>query len=172
MAIHPGHSRDCAHCFSFSPVSGQAYDELDFDQSTLRAIYEASTPKICGSALRQSVQAAGRTDYLTILAGVDFRSRAETRSTLAKRSSMIRILAENREYERLWSLAPELALPYSLKSSRSWRRTNGSQSRSRPACFWELVEVSRQPILLNGPELIRSLPLAHSRAQRLKSAAG
>ncbi|MBE0696289.1 MAG: hypothetical protein IH586_05140, partial [Anaerolineaceae bacterium] len=88
--------------FYFLTGQWQAYDELDFDQSIMRTIYEAS-PVEMRQRISTGVQAAGRTDYLTILAGVDYRSRADEVNP-NEADLMIRILAENSEYERLWSL--------------------------------------------------------------------
>lgn len=149
--------------FFFLTEQWQKYDELDFDQAMMRAIYEASPMKL-RQEIASRVQAAGRTDYLTILAGVDYRARAEE-VTASEAELMIRVLAENKEYGRLWSLAPELALPFSLKiihilSKNKWR----PESTSDRPTYDELVRLSKQPIQLASPALIRTLPLAINRS--------
>lgn len=149
--------------FYFLTEQWPAYDALDFDQGMLRTIYEASVPEM-RQRIASRVQAAGRTDYLTILAGVDYRARAE-KVNASEAALLIRVLDENREYERLWRLAPELALSFSLEIIRllakhSWRPSDEADQ----AAYNELVRLSRLPILLSGPELARALPLAHSRA--------
>ncbi len=149
--------------FYFLTEQWPAYDALDFDQGMLRTIYEGSVPEM-RQRIASRVQSAGRTDYLTILAGVDYRARAE-KVNASEAALLIRVLAGNREYERLWRLAPELALPFSLEiiqllAKNAWRPAGEADL----AAYDELVRLSRLPILLSGPELNRTLPLAHSRA--------
>jgi WD40 repeat protein len=149
--------------FYFLTGQWEAYDALDFDQSMLRTIYDASPVKL-RQRISTQVQAAARTDYLTILAGVDYRSRAEQVSP-DEAALMIRILGENGEYERLWNLAPELALPFSLQiirllDDKQWSPADDLDQRA----FRELVQLSRQPFMLTADQLARVLPLAISRA--------
>lgn len=145
--------------FLFLTEQWQAYDELDFDQRMLQTIYESS-PNELRRRIAAQVQTAGRTEYLTILAGVDLRVRA-TRVNPDEAGLMIRILSQNREFERLWSLAPELALPFGLEIIRTLVRNNWQPEKEVDrALFSELAHLANQPILLNGEELERSLPLA------------
>lgn len=149
--------------FYFLTDQWAEYDALDFDQSMLRAIYEGSPPEM-RQRIAARVQAARRTDYLTILAGVDYRSRVE-KVNPSEAALLIRVLTENREYERLWRLAPDLALPFSLEIIQILSRANWRPpGEADQGVYDELVRLSEQPILLSGPELTRVLPLAHSRA--------
>jgi hypothetical protein len=156
--------------FFFLTGQWEDYDALDFDQSLLRAIYEASPSRSedgrpnLRHRIAAQVQAAGRTDYLTILAGVDYRERAE-QVTPGEAALLVRVLAENHEFSRMWRLAPELALPFSLEilqilSEQSWR----PETESDHLFFDELTQLARQPVLLDPAELARSLPLAIPRA--------
>lgn len=149
--------------FFFLTEQWQAYDELDFDQKLMRTIYEAS-PGELRQQIAVRVQSAGRTDLLTILAGGDLRSRAN-KIDPNESALMIRILAQNREYERLWALAPELALPFSLEIMRILVKNEWHPQREadRPI-FNELARLVSLPILLAGEELDKSLPLAIARA--------
>lgn len=149
--------------FYFLTEQWQAYDELDFDQSMMRTIYEAS-PAEMRQRIAARVQSAGRTDYLTILAGVNYRARAEAVSA-SESALMIRILAGNHEYTRLWSLITELSLPFALEImhillENGWR----PESDADAVVFDELARLSRLPVLLAGPELSGALPLAIPRA--------
>jgi WD40 repeat protein len=149
--------------FFFLTEQWEKYDALDFDQRILRAVYEAS-PKALRQRISARVQSAGRTEYLTILAGVDYRARAE-RVSAEESDLLVRILAENREYERLWRLAPELALSFSLRiikilSEAAWQPSD----ESGQVIFSELVALSQQSLLIEGPELARALPLAIARS--------
>lgn len=149
--------------FTFLTAQWQTYDGLDFDQSLMRAIYEAS-PVEMRQRISDSVQAAGRTEYLTILAGVDYHSRAnEVNSNEAE--LMIRILAENNEYERLWALMPELALQFSLTIMRilvekTWRPNNEIDQQ----LFEELSLLQKQSMPFDHTGWETSLPLAIPRA--------
>ena len=149
--------------FYFLTEQWHPYNELDFDQSMMRAIYEAS-PIELRQRIAAKVQSAGRTDYLTILAGVDYRARAEDVGA-SEAALLVRVLAENREYSRLWTLAPELALPFSLDIIRILHK-NGWKPESEAdwPIFEALVDLTKQPIQLNTPTLRRDLPLAIPRA--------
>lgn len=145
--------------FLFLTGQWAAYDEVDFDQGMLRAIYEGSATPL-RQRIADRVQEAGRTEYLTILAGVDFRARAQEVNT-AESELLLRVLAENREYERLWKLAPELALPYSVQILRTLDDAGWQPADSLDLpLFEQLRQLSRQPMLLGGAELARVLPLA------------
>lgn len=149
--------------FYFLTHQWDAYDALDFDQSMMRVLYEAS-PQELRQRIAARVQQAGRSDYLTILAGVDYRARAQV-VTASEAELMIRILAQNHDFSRLWSLAPELALPFSLEIIRildqnGWRPV---EALDQPV-FAELQRLSRGPIQVNGAEVARALPPALSRA--------
>jgi hypothetical protein len=149
--------------FYFMTEQWPAYDALDFDQSMMRAVYEASPANI-RQGIAARVQAAGRTDYLSILAGVDYRSRAEAVSA-SEAELMIRILAENREYERLWVLASELALPFGVEIVRILQAAGWHPaSELDQSVLAELIQLAGQPILLDSAELARYLPLAIPRA--------
>lgn len=153
------HTPELRALFLFLTDQWQAYDELDFDQRMMQTIYESS-PKELRQRIAARVQDAVRTDYLTILAGVDYRLRA-TSVNPDEAGLMIRILSQNREYQRLWSLAPELALPFSLEILRILVKNNWQPDREsdRPI-YAELAKLVNQPILLTGEELEKSLPLA------------
>ena len=149
--------------FYFLTGQWEPYDALDFDQSMMRAIYEASSQEL-RQRIAGQVQQAGRSDYLTILAGVDYRARA-TEVSASEASLVIRILAQNHEFPRLWSLVPELALPFSLEimhilDQNGWRPAD---SLDKPV-FDELLRLSREPVQVDGVELNRALPLALARA--------
>ena len=149
--------------YLFITEQWRRYDELDFDQSMMRAIYETSSPDL-RQRIAARVQTAGRTDYLTILAGVDYRSRAEEVNP-AEADLLVKILAENQEWDRLWRLAPELALPFSVQIVQTLVAA-GWQPRDEldQPVFAELASLAAQPLLLGGPELSRALPMALPRA--------
>ncbi|HZY89528.1 MAG TPA: hypothetical protein VFE78_32195, partial [Gemmataceae bacterium] len=110
--------------FLFLTEQWAAYEALDFDRRLLHTAFEAA-----GAGLRQriaeKVRAAGRTDFLTVLAGSDYRSRAG-RMTAGEADVLVHLLTANREWAKLWALAFELPLRSSLRivrelTRRSWR---------------------------------------------------
>lgn len=150
--------------FFFLTEQWDRYDDLDYDQSLMRTVYEGA-----GYHLRQRitslVQKVGRTSYLTILAGLDFRSRAvqvnPNESTL-----LIRVLAQNHEWNRLWALVTELALPFSIQivqtlNKAGWHPENALDQKA----YSELSEASNLSMVLSGTELTRVLPQALLRSQ-------
>jgi WD40 repeat protein len=154
---------DLRALFYFLTEQWSEYDELDFDQRLMRAIYEASSHEV-RRRIADRVQTAGRTDYLTILAGVDYRARAEEVSE-REAELLISILSENREYARLWALASELALPFGIKivnilAAAGWHPSNEIDQ----TIFADLTQLANQPIWAAGGELTRALPLAIPRA--------
>ncbi len=149
--------------YTFLTAQWQAYDSLDFAQGQMRAIFDASPAKI-RQRIAASVQAAGRTEYLTILAGVDYHSKANE-ITPTEAELMIRILAENNEYQRLWALVPELALSYSIRIMRilvenGWKPDNDID---RPF-FEELSQFLQLPMPFEQSGWEASLPVAIPRA--------
>ena len=103
------------------------YESLDFDNRLMQAAYETAQP-----ALRQriasQVQRSGNSAYLTILAGVDYRSNTAQLSADEIRM-LVEMLAENREWTRLWSLVHLVPLPWSITilqklAQESWKPEN------------------------------------------------
>ena len=157
------HEAEMRALFFFLTEQWAAYDELDYDQSLMRAVYEAAHHDL-RQRIAARVQAAGRTPYLTILAGIDYRSRADEVNP-NEAALLIRVLAQNQEWGRLWALVSELALPFSIHILQIL-----AQSRWQPPdeldrqTFAELAAFSAKPLLVSGPELARALPQALPRA--------
>ena len=149
--------------FFFLTNQWAAYDELDYDQGLMRAVYEAAHHDL-RQRIAARVQAAGRTSYLTILAGIDYRARADEVNP-NEAALLVRVLAQNQEWARLWALVPELALPFGIHimqvlNQSGWQPPDALERKT----FEELAGLSRQPFLTSGPELARALPLALPRA--------
>jgi HEAT repeat protein len=149
--------------FYFLTDQSEAYDALDFDQSILRAIYEVS-PAQLRQRIAERVQKAGRTDYLTILAGLDFRARSEE-VTADESALMVRILTANQEFERLWALVSELALPFCLQIIQILKEHNWQPTDEADLPFYEeLVRLVERPMQVTGLDTDRALPLAIPRS--------
>lgn len=145
--------------FLFLTEQWAAYEALDFDQGMMRTIYEASLPAI-RKRIAAGVQAAGRTEYLTILVGVDFRLRAPQVNP-DEAALMVRVLTNNKEYNRLWELVTEFPLSNSVDILQFLISADWSpEDEMDLPVFEQLKAILKEPILLSGPELKRVLPIA------------
>ena len=88
------------------------YDTLDFDNRLMQAAYETGQ-SVLRQRIASQVQRSGKSAYLTILAGVDFRSNTAQLSADEIRL-LVEMLADNREWARLWSLVYLVPLPWSI----------------------------------------------------------
>ncbi len=99
--------------FLFQAGLWPEYDSLDFDNRLMQAAYETAQP-----ALRQriagQVQRLGKSAYLSILAGIDFRSNTSQLSTDEIRL-LVELLLENHEWTRLWSLVHLVPLRWGIR---------------------------------------------------------
>ncbi len=92
----------------------QRYDELDFERNLLRSFY-AAAPRLLQERITAKIRRSGRTEYLTVVGGGDYRSRAaEMREDEA--AFMVGMLIQNRERRKLWKLVFELSLAQSVRS--------------------------------------------------------
>lgn len=99
--------------FFFLTGQWKRYEDLDYDHSLLRTLYESA-----GSALRERLKLrlrqAGRSEYLGILTGRDEDSRFSEMSP-SELDLLIQMLAEQHQWERLWSLVIKIPLAWSLR---------------------------------------------------------
>lgn len=149
--------------FLFLTDQWDKYDELDFDQRILRSVYETANQDT-RLLITRSLQHSGRADYLSILTGVDFRSRAG-KITPEEARLTIRMLKDRQEWEKLWVLSQELALIHSIEIIRILGAAGWQPGLPNDRdIFQQLVVISHKPITLNNAELVRSLPPALPRA--------
>jgi WD40 repeat protein len=139
------------------------YDALDFDQRLMRAIYETGAPEL-RQRIALQVQRSGRTPYLTILAGVDYRSRA---ADLAgdEAQLLVELLLANQEWARLWPLVHNLALPWSVRilqalANAGWQPESDAERRE----FATLAALVHELDVPTREELATTLPPAFARS--------
>jgi hypothetical protein len=164
-AVAAGYApEDDGHRALFFFLTGQweRYEALDFDRRLLHAVHEGATP-----ALRQrildKVRAAGRADFLTILAGADYRSRAG-RATPAEADVLVQMLAEHRDWPRLWGLAFELPLRSSLRILHTLAREGWRPERPDERAAFESLAPLATGKMLSEKQLSEKLPPAVARA--------
>ncbi len=140
------------------------YDTMDFDNRLLQAAYETGQPEL-RQRIATQVQKSGKSAYLTILAGVDFRSNAAHLSAQEVRL-LVEMLIENREWPRLWSLVHLVPLPWSIRilqtlPEASWRPENPAEGEE----FDHLARLAQGLPLPVRKDWEKSLPQAIPAAQ-------
>jgi HEAT repeat protein len=150
--------------FLFLTEQWQRYEVLDFDHTLLQTAYEVADPAL-RRRLTEKLRAAGRTAYLTVLAGRDYRSRAALLSP-DEADSLVHALAANREWDKLWVLVFELGLRWSTEIVRTLAR-NGWQppKEDERVIFSQLTDLSAAECVLSIEEITRELPAALPRAR-------
>ncbi|GAP18180.1 WD40 repeat domain-containing protein [Levilinea saccharolytica] len=134
------------------------YDALDFDQRLLRTFFAATTQRGLRQKIVRRVQEAGRVQYLTILTGSDFRSTAAVTSR-DEASVMIRVLAANQEWEKLWRLIFEFNLSSGLEALQRLQRQHWLPAAPEDQlCFQQLLELSQQPMQKDAQAAAQEIP--------------
>lgn len=94
--------------FFFLTEQWERYEGLDFDQRLLRTAYAVADDAV-RQRVRDKLRAAGRTDFLTVIAGRDYQARAAEMAP-GEIDLLIQTLTANEEWPRLWNLACEVSL--------------------------------------------------------------
>lgn len=149
--------------FFFLTEQWERYEDLDFDQRMLRTAYEAADEAL-RQRIRERLRAAGRADFLTVVAGGDYRSRA-TVMTSSEAEFLVKMLAAQKEWSRLWNLAFELSFGWSVRilqilAQNDWR----PPARDEMATFETLAALVADEVL-DSEDVTRSLPPAVQRAR-------
>ncbi len=145
--------------FLFLTEQWEQYEALDFDQQLLSAAHRAAAPEL-RQRIAEMLRKAGRADFLTVLVGADYVSRAGE-MTDAEAEIMIQMLAAQQQWPRLWKLAFEISFIRSIEvvrllSAHSYTPERGDER----GLFEELRDLTNSEISA-APEDARSvLPLA------------
>ena len=150
--------------FFFLTTQWERYDGLDFDQRLLRTAYESSDAPL-RQRIREKLRAAGRIDFLTVIAGEDYRLRAAEMSA-GELELLIPMLTTNEEWAILWKLVSEVPFNWSVRIVRAlahsgWRPGLGDDQ----AVFEELASLAAQDLVMNEEEARGLLPPALLQAQ-------
>jgi len=156
--------------FLFVTEQWNRYEDVDFDGRLLVTIYASAS-----ADLRQRIitklRAAGRTHYLRILAGGDYRSRV-TVMTSSETEFLVQMLAEKEEWTKLWDLTFDVPLHWSLRILRilggsGWQPQAGDDR----VLYRELVPLAATDLKFSQKELSQQLPPA-VRLARMRVAVG
>jgi hypothetical protein len=149
--------------FLFLTEQWAAYEALDFDRRLLHAAFEAADAGL-RQRVAEKVRAAGRTDFLTVLAGSDYRSRA-ARMTAGEADVLVHLLTANREWAKLWALAFELPLRSSLRIVRELTRRGWRPEHEDERTVLDRLAVLAADRKLDEKALAAKLPPAVLRAR-------
>ena len=149
--------------FLFLTAQWERYDSFDFDRRFLLSVYETADQTLRNRIVKQ-LRASGRTDFLTILAGNDFRKRAGTMSS-EEIDFLIKMLSRNREWGKLWGLVFDLPLMWSLNVVRLLDKQQWQPASELDRnLLQELIALATAEIVSSEQEFCRLLPPAVRRA--------
>ncbi len=143
------------------------YENLDFDHRLLRAAYELADGLI-RRRVRETLRRAGRLDYLTAIAGQDYRDRVAEMDD-EELEFLLNMLANNKEHEKLWRLAFEAPFNWSVRivhylAGLDWQPEAELERR----LFARIAPLARPELRIQPPELSKLFPMAllqaHARA--------
>ena len=92
--------------FFFLTGQWERYEGLDFDQRLLRAAYAAADERV-RRRVRETLRAAGRTEFLTVIAGKGYDARAAEMGP-EELDLLMGTLVANAEWPELWDLVCEV----------------------------------------------------------------
>ena len=149
--------------FLFLTEQWERYEALDFDGRLLRASYEAAGPPL-RLRLREKLRSAGRTDFLNVVGGSDFRARAAV-MTPDEAEFLVQMLASHQEWAKLWTLIFELAFGWGVKIVRILAASEWKPAQpDERATFEELAQLASHAIPDWDEALSHALPPALMRA--------
>lgn len=149
--------------FLFLTEQWTAYETVDFDQRLLNSLYTVTSNHLRQRIMRK-IQQTGRTDFLTILAGSGLHSRAAMLTPIESQL-LVRMLANNHEWAKLWLLVKELDLA-ACKDALEILAANGfvPDHPDEQAIFNLFSALAAMPLAITADELRLLLPHAVPRA--------
>lgn len=150
--------------FLFLAEDWKRYQELDFDQSMLRTVYESGDENL-RLRIQDKMRQSGRADFASVLIGSDYRSRAAV-MTPRESELLVGMLVSRGDWPRLWSLVFELSLEWSVRIIREL----GSGGFCPPGgdegeVFVTLGRLAASDLALPGQNLQTLIPPAIRRAR-------
>lgn len=150
--------------FFFLTDQWERYDSLDFDRRLLRTVYQSAVP-ILRQRLLERMRQAGRSEFLPIITGSDYRTRLADMET-GEFDLLAHTLTLNREWPELWALAFEAPFQWSRQivitlTGEQWRPAEPEEQ----GLFDRLVALVQTDSPENGLEAARLFPPALLQAQ-------
>jgi hypothetical protein len=149
--------------FLFLSEQWDRYDNFDFDRRLLAAVHESASPEM-KQRITEKLRTAGRPDFLSVLAGADYRARV-SRMEPEEADFLVQMLTQHGEWKRLWNLVFELPLRSSVRVVRLLARQGWRPEREdERSTLLHLAELADER-LVAAVDRHRELPPAVSRAR-------
>lgn len=150
--------------FFFFTDQWARYDSLDFDRRLLRTVYQGAAPAL-RQRLLERMRQAGRTEFLPIITGSDYRTRLAEMEA-GEFDLLAHTLTLNREWPELWTLMFEAPFRWSRQiiktlAGEQWRPALSEEQM----LFDRLAALVQADPLENGGEVARLFPPALLQAQ-------
>jgi WD40 repeat protein len=145
--------------FLFLTEQWERYETLDFDHYLLSTAHRIASPEL-RQRIANKLRAAGRIDFLTVLAGADYYSRAAD-MTPGETEVLVQILFDKREWAKLWQLVFEIPFIWSIQiinilNREGWKPERGDEQ----TVFEELSALAEKQIVTSEEEVRQVIPLA------------
>ncbi|MFP4346188.1 MAG: hypothetical protein ACLFU8_15940 [Anaerolineales bacterium] len=116
--------------FFFLTGQWARYEGLDFDQRLLRMAYTVAGESV-RRRVREKLREAGRTDFLSVIAGQDYRAQAAEMAP-GELDLLMQTLTANREWPELWDLLFEVSFSRSARivealAGAGWQPEDGKE---------------------------------------------
>lgn len=145
--------------FLFVTEQWQQYETLDFDLSLLSSTHRNASPEL-RRRIASKLRKAGRTDFLTVLAGTDYRSRAADMS-LDETEILVQLLSDKQEWEKLWKLVFEIPFIWSIQVVKTLRDHSWQPERDdERGILREISMLTTEEIVTSEEEARHILPPA------------
>ena len=129
--------------FYFLTEQWEKYEQLDFDRSWLKVIYETANEKM-RRQLAHTAKKAGRVEWVQIVAGVRKRQQLGV-MTDAEWEASLTILARDKQWDEIWRLAQIAPIEWSVKLLQHLDEVKWKpQAAEEQATFMKLVGLAKK----------------------------
>lgn len=151
--------------FYFVTEQWDKYEALDFDYRILRTAYTSAEPAL-RRRLADKVRKAGRTEFLTVIAGSSELRGATSNLSREEAELLVQLLSANNEWSKLWPLIYELPLHYSVQIVKKLTQANWQPSHEDERLLLaQLQPLVQGEILTEATQIEQLLPPAVLRAR-------
>ncbi|MCP4398207.1 MAG: WD40 repeat domain-containing protein [bacterium] len=145
--------------YLFMTEQWDSYETLDFDYSLLRTAHHLASTTL-RRRIAEKLRKTGRTEFLTVMAGADYYSRAGEMGD-TEIEVMVQLLSDQQEWGKLWKVTSELPFIWALRIVRSLKDVDWQPEKSdESALLHELESIAGDEILTSKPEAEKALPVA------------
>lgn len=142
--------------FYFATEQWEKYEALDFDYRILRTAYASAEPAL-RRRLADKVRKAGRTEYLTVIAGSSDLRGANPNMSREEAELLVQLLSDNGEWSKLWPLVYDLPLQCAVQIVKKLTQVEWQPSREDERLLFKQLQPLVQGEILMGTARIEEL---------------